>query len=41
MNVVREDVEQCVENELGVATTCFGLHHSYHEKYTVTLEEVK
>lgn len=41
MNVVREDVEQCVENELQHAVSVFGLHHSWHEKYAVTLEEVQ
>jgi rubrerythrin len=41
MNVVHEDVEQCVENELQHAVSVFGLHHSWHEKYAVTLEEVQ
>jgi rubrerythrin len=41
MNVVREDVKQCVENELQHAVSVFGLHHSWHEKYAVTLEEVQ
>lgn len=41
MNVVHEDVKQCVENELQHAVSVFGLHHSWHEKYAVTLEEVQ
>lgn len=41
MNVVREDVEQCVENELQHAVSVFGLHHSWHEKYAVMLEELE
>lgn len=41
MNVVREDVEQCVENELQHAVSVFGLHHSWHEKYAVMLEELQ
>ena len=41
MNVVHEDVKQCVENELQHAVSVFGLHHSWHEKYAATLEEVQ
>lgn len=41
MNVVHEDVKQCVENELQHAVSVFGLHHSWHEKYAVTLEEMR
>lgn len=41
MNVVREDVEKLVDKELEAATERFGLHHSYHEKYAVTLEELQ
>jgi rubrerythrin len=41
MNVVREDVKQCVENELQHAVSVFGLHHSWHEKYAVMLEELQ
>lgn len=41
MNVVHEDVKQCVENELQHAVSVFGLHHSWHEKYAVTLEKVQ
>lgn len=41
MNVVREDVERLVDKELKAATDRFGLHHSYHEKYAVTLEELQ
>lgn len=39
MNVVHEDVEQCVENELQHAVSVFGLHHSNHEKMAVIAEE--
>lgn len=41
MNVVHEDVEKLVDKELEAATERFGLHHSWHEKYAVTLEEVQ
>ena len=41
MNVVHEEVEKLVEKELAAATEKFGLHHSWHEKYAVTLEEVQ
>lgn len=41
MNVVHEDVEKLVDKELEAATARFGLHHSYHEKYAVTLEELQ
>jgi rubrerythrin len=41
MNGVREDVKQCVENELQHAVSVFGLYHSWHEKYAATLEEVQ
>lgn len=41
MNVVHEEVEKLVEKELAAATERFGLHHSWHEKYAVTLEEVQ
>ena len=41
MNVVHEDVKQCVENELQHAVSVFGLHHSWHEKYAVMLEELQ
>ena len=41
MNVVHEDVEQCVGNELQHAVSVYGLHHSWHEKYAVTLEEMR
>lgn len=41
MNVVREDVEKLVEKELAAATERFGLHHSWHEKYAVILEELQ
>lgn len=41
MNVVHEDVKQCVENELHHAVSVFGLHHSWHEKYAVMLEELQ
>ncbi len=41
MNVVRENVEKLVGKELEAATERFGLHHSWHEKYAVTLEELQ
>lgn len=41
MNVVHEDVAKLVDKELEAATERFGLHHSYHEKYAVTLEELQ
>lgn len=39
MNVVHEDIVKLVDKELEAATERFGLHHSWHEKYAVTLEE--
>lgn len=41
MNVVHEEVKKLVDKELAAATERFGLHHSWHEKYAVTLEEVQ
>lgn len=41
MNVVHEDVKQCVENELQHAVSVFGLHHSWHEKAAVVGEELE
>lgn len=41
MNVVHEDVEQCVEKELHHAVSVFGLHHSWHEKAAVVGEELE
>lgn len=41
MNVIKEDIEAAVEKELATATERFGLHHSLHEKYAVTLEELE
>ena len=40
MNVVHDDVEKLVDKELEEATEKFGLHHSWHEKYAVMLEEM-
>lgn len=41
MNVVHEDVKQCVENELQHAVSVYGLHHSWHEKAAVVGEELE
>lgn len=41
MNVVHEDVAKLVDKELEAAVARFGLHHSWHEKYAVTLEELQ
>ena len=41
MNVVHADVENLVDKELATATERFGLHHSWHEKYAVMLEELQ
>lgn len=41
MNVVHEEVKKLVDKELAAATERFGMHHSWHEKYAVTLEEVQ
>jgi hypothetical protein len=41
MNVIEEEVKQLVDKELQSAQKRFGLHHSWHEKYGVTLEELQ
>ena len=41
MNVVYEEVEKLVDKELTAATKRFGLHHSWHEKYAVMLDELQ
>ena len=41
MNVIENEIYAAIEKELRAATERFGLHHSWHEKYAVTLEEVQ
>ena len=41
MNVIENEIYAAIEKELRAATERFGLHHSWHEKYAVTLEEVR
>lgn len=41
MNVIEEQITKAIDDELAAATERFGLHHSWHEKYAVMLEEME
>ena len=41
MNVIENEVKAAIDKELQAATEKFGLHHSWHEKYAVMLEELE
>ena len=41
MNVIESQITKAIDDELAAATERFGLHHSWHEKYAVVLEELR